>query len=62
MCINIVTNKGILYASKVIIITLLSTFGIFETYNNQDLNKSHEEGTFEGTSFFYHSTSNNKQV
>ena len=43
MCINIVTNKGILYASKVIIITLLSTFGIFETYNNQDLNKSHEE-------------------
>jgi len=43
MCINIVTNKGILYASKVIIITLLSTFGVFETYNNQDLNKSHEE-------------------
>ena len=43
MCINIVTNTGILYASKVIIITLLSTFGIFETYNNQDLNKSHEE-------------------
>ena len=58
MCINIVTKVFYMQA-RLLIITLLS---IFETYNNQDLNKSHEEGTFEGTSFFYHSTSNNKQV